>query len=76
MSCIGGIQSLLLSVMCNVASILLCKKSSGLLIADQAERCCFVNAAIGFCKLQHLNPNLPVKTQVSHVSSLSKIKLI
>lgn len=76
MSCIGDIQSLLLSVMCNVASILLCKKSSGLLVADEAERCCFVDAAIGFCKLQHLNPNCPVKTQVSHISSFSIMEFL
>ncbi|XP_041019240.1 calcineurin-binding protein 1 isoform X3 [Juglans microcarpa x Juglans regia] len=63
-SCIGDIQSLLLSVMCNVASILSCKKSSGLVVGDQAERCCFVDSAIAFCKLQHLKPTLPVKTQV------------
>ncbi|KAG6649279.1 calcineurin-binding protein 1 isoform X3 [Carya illinoinensis] len=64
MSCIGDIQSLLLSVMCNVASILSCKKSSGLVVGDQAERCCFVDSAIAFCKLQHLKPTLPVKAQV------------
>lgn len=65
MSCIGDIQSLLLAAMGNVASSLICKNSSGLVIADETERRCFVNAAIAFCKLQHLNPNLTVKTQVS-----------
>lgn len=71
-SCIGDIQSLLLSVMCNVASILVWKKSSGLVIADQVERCCFVNATIAFCKLQHLNPTTAIKTQVSLTTLVKK----
>lgn len=61
---INDIQSLLLTVMCNVAGIFLCKKSFGQVIADQTERNCFVEAAIAFCKLQHLNHMIPVKTQV------------
>ncbi|XP_062097200.1 calcineurin-binding protein 1 isoform X2 [Humulus lupulus] len=63
-STVKDIQSLLLSVMCNIAGIFLSKKSSGLVIADQTERHCFVEAAIAFCKLQHLNLTVPVKTQV------------
>uniref|UniRef100_A0A803QRQ8 Uncharacterized protein n=1 Tax=Cannabis sativa TaxID=3483 RepID=A0A803QRQ8_CANSA len=62
-STIKDIQSLLLSVMCNIAGIFLSKKASGLEIADQIERHCFVEAAIAFCKLQHLNLTVPVKTQ-------------
>lgn len=69
-SSVGDIQSLLSSVMCNVASILISKKSSGLEVDDQAEKFCFVDAAIAFCKLQHLNPTLPVKTQVDLIVAM------
>lgn len=68
-STIGDMQCLLLSVMCNVASIFLSKKSSDLVITDQIERSCFIEASIAFCKLQHLNIMITVKTQVSLVSS-------
>ncbi|KAK3213035.1 hypothetical protein Dsin_017741 [Dipteronia sinensis] len=64
---IGDLQSLLLVVMCNVASNFLCKKSCGPVVVDetdQKQQCCFVDAATAFCKLQHLNPTVPVKTQV------------
>lgn len=67
-SCITGIQTLLLSVMCNFASIFLSKKSPGVVTDDGTERCCFVEAAITFCKLQHLNHTASVKTQVNHLS--------
>lgn len=69
-SSINDIQSLLLSVMCNVAGIFICKKSSGLVIADETEKNCFIEAAIALCKLQHLNVTVPVKTQVSYVMFL------
>ncbi|KAL5850527.1 hypothetical protein ACOSQ4_008540 [Xanthoceras sorbifolium] len=64
---IGDLQSLLLVVMCNVASNFLCKKSSGRAVVDetdQKQQCCIVDAATAFCKLQHLNLTVPVKTQV------------
>lgn len=67
MTVISDIHSLLLELMCNVANKYLSKKSSGLGISDQndrEERCYFVDAAIAFCKLQHLNPDVPIKTQV------------
>ncbi|XP_024020745.1 uncharacterized protein LOC21389324 [Morus notabilis] len=67
---LNDIQSLLLTVMCNVAGIFLCKKSSGQVIADQTERNCFVEAAIAFCKLQHLNLMVPVKTQVDLIVAM------
>lgn len=60
-------QFLLLSVMCNVINIFLFKKSFGAEVDDQVERCCLVDAAIAFCKLQHLDHSVPVK---SHVSSM------
>lgn len=64
----GDIQSLLLALMCNIANIYFSKKSSVSAVSDQIEqsqRCCFIDAAIAFWKLQHLNPNVPIKTQVS-----------
>ncbi|PQQ13900.1 uncharacterized protein Pyn_06404 [Prunus yedoensis var. nudiflora] len=73
MSSIGDMQCLLLSVMCNVASIFLSKKSSDLVITDQIERSCFIEASIAFCKLQHLNIMITVKTQFkSNSNSLNK----
>lgn len=67
-SIIGDLQSLLLAVMLNVARNFLSKKSLEPVIADQSEqkqKCCFLSAAIAFCKLQHLNSTIPVKTQVT-----------
>lgn len=67
-SIIGHIQSLILTVMCNVVGTLLCQKSSGLGTGNQTEHLesqCLVDAAIAFCKLQHLIPAIPIKTQVS-----------
>ncbi|CAL5360391.1 unnamed protein product [Camellia sinensis] len=61
---IGDIQSLLLTLMCNIVSTYFSKKSAGPAISDQIEqsrRYCFIDSAILICKLQHLNPN--VKTQ-------------
>ncbi|XP_071917630.1 calcineurin-binding protein 1 isoform X2 [Coffea arabica] len=66
MKVIKDIQSILLVLMCNVANKYLCKKSSGLGISDenlQGQICYFVDAAIAFCKLQHLSPSVPIKTQ-------------
>lgn len=60
-------QFLLLSVMCNVINIFLSKKSSGAAVDDQVERCCLVDAAIAFCKLQHLDLSVPVKSHVSNM---------
>ncbi|XP_057954902.1 calcineurin-binding protein 1 isoform X2 [Malania oleifera] len=70
---IGDIQSVLVTVMCNIVSIFLSKKSSSLAILDSTEkrqRCCFIDAAIAFCKLQHLNPNAPVKSQVELIVAI------
>ncbi|KAJ4958761.1 hypothetical protein NE237_025872 [Protea cynaroides] len=73
LQCIGDIQSLLLTVMCNIVSIFLCKKSSGSGSAEQTElkeSLCFVDAAIAFCKLQHLNQTVPVKSQVELIVAI------
>lgn len=72
-SIIGDLQSLLLAVMLNVARNFLSKKSLEPVIADQSEqkqKCCFLSAAIAFCKLQHLNSTIPVKTQVELIVGL------
>lgn len=64
---IGDIQSLLVMAMCNIANLYFAKKSSGLGVSEsteQNEQCYFVDAAIAFCKLQQLNLNLPIKSQV------------
>ncbi|KAF7817092.1 calcineurin-binding protein 1 isoform X1 [Senna tora] len=63
-SSIYQIQSLLMLIMSYFANILACNKASALVISDQAESSCFVDAAILFCKLQHFNPKIPIKTQV------------
>ncbi|XP_068647535.1 calcineurin-binding protein 1 [Aristolochia californica] len=70
---IGEIQYLLLTVMCNTVGVLLYQKSSGSGLAshtEQLESRCFVDAAIAFCKLQHLNPAIPVKTQVDLIVAM------
>ncbi|KAG9455727.1 hypothetical protein H6P81_000235 [Aristolochia fimbriata] len=69
---IGEIQYLLLTVMCHTVGVL-CQKSSGSVLASQAELLesrCFVDAAIAFCKLQHLNLAIPVKSQVDLIVAM------
>ncbi|KAI3468164.1 hypothetical protein Pfo_024827 [Paulownia fortunei] len=70
---IGDIQSLLLTFMCNIANSCFAKKSSGLGVPEsieQTEQCYFVEAAITFCKLQHLNFNVPIKSQAELVVAI------
>ncbi|KAL8161071.1 hypothetical protein V2J09_012560, partial [Rumex salicifolius] len=67
---IGEIQSLLCQLMCNIARLYFSKKSSGVSSMDEMEQKpqhCFVDAAIAFCKLQHLDVAVPTKTQVDLV---------
>ncbi|KAJ9537375.1 hypothetical protein OSB04_030108 [Centaurea solstitialis] len=68
MRVIGDIQSMLLAIMCHIASICFSRKSFGVDDLDDKEsrrqKCCFVDSAIAFFRLQHLNPNVLVKTQV------------
>ncbi|KAJ7965908.1 Tetratricopeptide repeat (TPR)-like superfamily protein [Quillaja saponaria] len=68
-SSLVDIQTLLLSIISNAANTLLCRKSVPE-VSDQVESCCFVDAAIVFCKLQHLNPTVPVKTQVDLIVAM------
>ncbi|QCE16034.1 calcineurin-binding protein 1 isoform X2 [Vigna unguiculata] len=63
-SSICKMQSLLLLIMSYVASILVFNKASAEDLSDQAESRCFVDAVVVFCKLQHLSPTTPIKTQV------------
>ncbi|XP_052208755.1 calcineurin-binding protein 1 isoform X2 [Diospyros lotus] len=69
---IADIQSLLLGLMCNIASTYFSRKTSGL-VSDQFEqiqRYSFLDAAIAFCKLQHLNPNASIKTQTELIVAM------
>lgn len=69
---IGDIQSLLLAVMCHIANYL-SKKSSMPAISEELEQkqiCCFVDAGIAYCKLQHLVHTIPVKTQVELIVAI------
>ena len=64
---IGNIQSLLLTIMCAAVKMIVWRKlscSGTSDEADQLESSCLVDAAIAFCKLQHLDPTISVKTQV------------
>lgn len=64
---LGQVQYLLLTIMCHVIRGLPSLKCSGLAGADpneQIESSCFVDAAVAFCKLQHLDFSIPVKKQV------------
>ncbi|KAL2548434.1 Tetratricopeptide repeat (TPR)-like superfamily protein [Forsythia ovata] len=73
MTVVGDIQSLLLALMCNIAGTYFSKKSSGLGVPhsiEQTERCSFVDAAIAFCKLQHLDFSVPIKTQTELIGAI------
>ncbi|KAE8687620.1 hypothetical protein F3Y22_tig00111013pilonHSYRG00255 [Hibiscus syriacus] len=72
-SIFSNIQSLLLAIMYNIAKDFLCKKASIPATVDQLEQKqsnCFINAAIAFCKLQHLDPSITVKTQVELIVAI------
>lgn len=73
MRIIGHIQSMLLVVMCHIASICFSNNSLGVDDLDDKERrqkSCFIDAAVAFFRLQHLNPNVPVKTQVELIIAI------
>ncbi|GAB4837158.1 hypothetical protein Ancab_002069 [Ancistrocladus abbreviatus] len=70
---IGHIQSLLLALMCNIGRMMFFKKTPGMVSLDQTEqkqKCCFVDAAIAFCKLQHLDLRVPIKIQVDLIVAI------
>lgn len=67
--CVAGIQALLLTVMSNIVRRFLSKRYSDSQNADGIEeekKSCFLDAAIGFCKLQHLDSTMSTKYQVRH----------
>lgn len=67
MSIVGDIQSLLLTIMCAAVKIILSRKlscSGTSYQVDHLECSCLIDAAIAFCKLQHLDPTISIKTQV------------
>nr|XP_016504943.1 PREDICTED: uncharacterized protein LOC107822878 [Nicotiana tabacum] len=73
MTVISDIQSSLLMFMCNIANTYSCKKFSGPGISDhreQRESSYFVDAAIAFCKLQHLILNVPIKAQTELIVAI------
>ncbi|RZC50076.1 hypothetical protein C5167_018500 [Papaver somniferum] len=75
-SIVGDIQSLLLTVMCNIISTFLCKKYSELATVDQMEQLeshWFVDAANAFCRLQHLNQSVPCKSQVDLIVAVHEL---
>nr|XP_043628202.1 calcineurin-binding protein 1 [Erigeron canadensis] len=70
---VGDMQSLLLAVMNHITSICFSKKSLGDDDLDDSERkqkCCFVDAAIAFFRLQHFNPDISVKTQIELIIAI------
>lgn len=68
---ISGIQSLLVALMCGILNLYLQKNSVEPTVPDgHNESRCFIDAAITFCKLQHLNPHIPIKTQVELVVAI------
>lgn len=76
MRIIGDIQSLLLAVMYHIANIYFSKKSLETDDLDDNERrqkSCFVDAAIAFFRLQHLNPNIPIKTQIELIIAIHEM---
>ncbi|KAL2940174.1 Calcineurin-binding protein 1 [Bienertia sinuspersici] len=75
-SSVANIQILLLALMCNIARMCFCKKLSGISSPDhreQKQRYFFVNAAIAFCKLQHLDLTIPIKTQVDLIVAIHDV---
>ncbi|EPS68221.1 hypothetical protein M569_06550, partial [Genlisea aurea] len=70
---IGGIQSLLVMLMCSMANCFLAKRTffSGVReSAEETEQGYFVDAAVAFCKLQHLNCSFPIKIQAELLVSV------
>uniref|UniRef100_A0A1J3CAW9 Calcineurin-binding protein cabin-1 n=1 Tax=Noccaea caerulescens TaxID=107243 RepID=A0A1J3CAW9_NOCCA len=71
--CVAGIQSLLLTVMSNSVRHFISKKYSDSQNADgidEEQKSCFLDAAIGFCKLQHLDSTMSTKYQVELIIGL------
>ncbi|XP_019417035.1 PREDICTED: uncharacterized protein LOC109328168 isoform X1 [Lupinus angustifolius] len=69
-SSICQMQSLLLLIMSYLLNILVCNKDAEHVISNQAESTCFIDAAIVFCKLQHLSITTPIKTQIDLIVAM------
>ncbi|KAL9249435.1 Calcineurin-binding protein 1-like protein [Drosera capensis] len=70
---VGHLQLLLLNLMVNIAKTCFCKRTSGVVGVDQAEhkqKFCFIDAAIAFCKLQHLDLTVPTNFQVALIGAI------
>ena len=65
---LGQVQCLLLTIMCHVVRSLPFS-IAGADPNEQLESSCFADAAVAFCKLQHLDLSVSVKKQVSLHSS-------
>lgn len=64
---LGHMQQLLLTIMCHISMMSAVRKSSGLAVSDaieQSEATCFVDAAVAFCRLQHLHTVTSIRQQV------------
>ncbi|XP_057818754.2 calcineurin-binding protein 1 isoform X2 [Cryptomeria japonica] len=73
---LGRLQCLLLTVMCHIIKVLPSLKSSGLVGTDsseQLETTCFVNAAVAFCKLQHLDSGVSLRKQVELLATVHEL---
>lgn len=74
-SIVGDFQSLLLTIMCAAVKMILSRKHSCTgtsYQADQLESSCLVDAAIAFCKLQHLDPMISIKIQARSAHHFTK----
>ncbi|MQM21597.1 hypothetical protein Taro_054641 [Colocasia esculenta] len=70
---VGDVQSLLLIVMHSAVKTILGQKVWGMGIMSQTDQLgswCLVDAAIAFCKFQHLDPTVPIKAQVELIVAI------
>ncbi|ERN03626.1 hypothetical protein AMTR_s00042p00226140 [Amborella trichopoda] len=72
---LGDIQYFLLVIICNLCQRFTYQKSSevGTDYNAQLETKCFMESAIAFCKLQHLDPDNPAKSQVELIAAMHEL---
>ncbi|XP_024373289.1 calcineurin-binding protein 1 isoform X1 [Physcomitrium patens] len=74
---LGRTQLLLLTLMCHFVQTLSHRKGNtgvaNLSLNTQAYSSCFVDAAIAFCRLQHLQPSVPLEHQVTLLVTLHDV---
>ncbi|XP_023642017.1 uncharacterized protein LOC111831572 [Capsella rubella] len=68
--CVDGIQALLLIVMSYIVRNFLSKRDTDGDGIEEEKKSCFLDAAIGFCKLQHLDSTMSTKYQVELIIGL------